>query len=110
MDIPKYRAEFLHRYYKTRRRPLMDAAVGRIGAWLPVATRVSGLVNGAMRNRLVKKASQRFGLAEGAAFPPVASQAFRDTPAAKELIAPWPARFGAQDVVVWTDTFNNGFS
>ncbi|MFP3796250.1 FAD-binding and (Fe-S)-binding domain-containing protein [Paraburkholderia sp. SIMBA_027] len=110
VDIPKYRAEFLHRYYKTRRRPLMDAAVGRIGAWLPVATRVSGLVNGAMRNGLVKKASQRIGLAEGAAFPPVASQAFRDTPAAKKLIAPWPTRFGAQDVVVWTDTFNNGFS
>ncbi|WP_322060000.1 FAD-binding and (Fe-S)-binding domain-containing protein [Paraburkholderia sp. J63] len=110
VDIPKYRAEFLHRYYKTRRRPLMDAAVGRIGAWLPVATRVSGLLNGVMRHPLVKKASRRFGLSENAPFPAIANRAFRDTAAAKKLIAPWPGRFGARDVVVWTDTFNNGFS
>ncbi|WP_320533993.1 FAD-binding and (Fe-S)-binding domain-containing protein [Robbsia andropogonis] len=110
VDIPKYRAEFLHRYYQTRRRAPMDAAVGRIGSWLPLATRFSGVLNGAMRNPVVKRAARRFGLAETAQFPDIARKAFRDGVVAKTLSSDWSNGFGENDVVIWTDTFNNGFT
>lgn len=110
VDIPKYRAEFLHRYYQTRRRAPMDAAVGRIGNWLPLATRVSGVLNGVMRNPVVKRAARRFGLAENARFPDIAAKAFRNGGTAKGLKADWSDGFAPGDVVVWTDTFNNGFT
>ncbi|WP_019937089.1 FAD-binding and (Fe-S)-binding domain-containing protein [Bordetella sp. FB-8] len=109
VDIPKYRSEFLHRYYENRLRAPMDAMVGRLGQWLPAATRLSGLVNGVLGNALLRRAGKVFGLAADVAFPRIAGKAFRRMLAARTLQADRQA-YGAKDVIVWTDTFNNGFT
>ena len=110
VDIPKYRSEFLSRYYRTHRRSLMDFSIAKLGDWLPLATRLSGPVNFLMGNRYARKAAKWFGLAPEVKFPLIASQTFRASPVAKRLIGHWPEQFDAGHVVVWTDTFNNGFS
>lgn len=109
VDIPKYRSEFLYRYYRNRLRAPMDAMVGRLGQWLPAATRVSGLVNGVLGNAVLRRVGKVFGLAGDVAFPKIAHRAFRRMPAARTLQADRQP-YGAEDVIVWTDTFNNGFT
>jgi len=110
VDIPRYRSEFLHRYYRKRLRAPMDAMVGRLGLWLPAATRVSGLVNGVLGNPILRRLGKVFGLASDVAFPRIAGRAFRRTAAARALQAHRDEAYGPQDVIVWTDTFNNGFT
>nr|WP_315595214.1 FAD-binding and (Fe-S)-binding domain-containing protein [uncultured Cupriavidus sp.] len=110
VDIPKYRSEFLYRYYQRRMRAPMDAMIGRLGQWLPAATRFSGLFNAVMRNRLARRVGQAFGLASDAALPTLAAKAFRHGTTARRLSTSDGDSFGPHDVVVWTDTFNNGFT
>ncbi|HEY0294815.1 MAG TPA: FAD-binding and (Fe-S)-binding domain-containing protein [Bordetella sp.] len=110
VDIPKYRSEFLYRYYQNRLRAPMDALIGRLGQWLPAATRVSGLVNGAMRSPVLRRVGKVFGLAPDTAFPEIAGKAFRRTPTAKRLQRASGEVYGERDILVWTDTFNNGFT
>lgn len=110
VDIPKYRSEFLYRYYRHRRRSLMDSAIGRIGEWLPTATKISGALNLAMQNRLARKAAKAFGLSESVKFPTIAQQAFRNNATAKRLTTTGGTPFGPRQVLLWTDTFNNGFT
>nr|WP_232451775.1 FAD-binding and (Fe-S)-binding domain-containing protein [Burkholderia ubonensis] len=110
VDIPKYRSEFLYRYYQRRMRAPMDALIGRLGQWLPVATRFSGAFNAVMQNRLSRRIGRVFGLAEGAALPLVADTAFRHSNTARRLKTTRNESFGPRDVVIWTDSFNNGFT
>ena len=113
VDIAKYKSHFLHEYFRHKRRPVMDALIGRIGSWLPLATHVSSVANLLMRNPSFRKVGARLGLAADVRFPAIASQSFRNGATAKRLLA----RASAQDyrtlrgpVLLWTDTFNNGFS
>jgi len=110
VDIPKYRSEFLYRYYQNRMRAPMDAMVGRLGQWLPAATRVSGLVNVAMRSRLLRRVGKVFGLAPDVAFPEIAGRAFRHAVTARRLQQAGGEAYDERDVLLWTDTFNNGFT
>jgi len=110
VDIPKYRSEFLHRYYQRRLRSPMDAAIGRIGQWLPAATYVGGALNAALRNPVARRIGQLFGLARSANFPDIARRAFLRGATAKRLREQPVHGYGPRDVLVWTDTFNNGFT
>ncbi|MGN6579114.1 MAG: FAD-binding and (Fe-S)-binding domain-containing protein [Bordetella sp.] len=110
VDIPKYRSEFLYRYYQNRLRAPMDAMVGRLGQWLPAASRVSGLVNGVLSNAVLRRVGRVFGLAGGVAFPRIAGKVFRRTSTARALKASGGEAYDSKDVIVWTDTFNNGFT
>lgn len=110
VDIPKYRSEFLYRYYKRRLRAPMDAAIGRLGQWLPTATRAAGLLNALMRNPLTRRVGHAFGLARSAVFPEIAATAFRRSGTATRLQQAGTRPYGRRDVVIWTDTFNNGFT
>ncbi len=99
VDIPKYRSEFLSRYYRTHRRSFMDLSIAKLGDWLPLATRLSGPVNFLMGNRYARKAAKWLGLAPEVKFPPIASQTFRASPVAKRTdgslaraVRLWPCR------------------
>ncbi|MGF6962439.1 FAD-binding and (Fe-S)-binding domain-containing protein [Paraburkholderia youngii] len=112
VDIAKYKSHFLYEYFKHKRRPVMDAMIGRIGNWLPVATHVSGVANLLMRNPSFRKVSARFGLSPDVTFPPIAAKSFRNGPVAKRLFGQGEGRGSAMrgPILLWTDTFNNGFT
>lgn len=109
VDIARYKSEFLYRHFQTNARPLMDVMIGRIGDWLPVATKVSAVLNYAMGNRLFRAAGSMFGLAADVKFPRIASQSFRVGKTAKRLLGN-KHRFTGTDVLLWVDSFNNGFT
>lgn len=109
VDIARYKTEFLHRYYEQKRRPIMDAMIGRIGTWLPHATKFSPVLNYAMANPFVRTAGAYFGLARTAKFPKIAAQSFRASRTGQRLLAVDADAAGA-DVVLWVDSFNNGFT
>lgn len=109
VNIARYKTEFLNRYYSDRRRPLMDAVVGRIGEWLPHATKLSPVLNYAMGNPGVRSVAAHFGLSRQAKFPEIAPTSFRSTATAKRLLKKSDARFG-NEVLLWVDSFNNGFT
>uniref|UniRef100_UPI0005BB8568 FAD-binding and (Fe-S)-binding domain-containing protein n=1 Tax=Paraburkholderia oxyphila TaxID=614212 RepID=UPI0005BB8568 len=112
VDIATYKSHFLYEHFKTRRRPLMDAMIGRIGTWLPAATHMSGALNRLMRNRTLRKLVKYAGLADGVPFPSIARQSFRNSATARQLLASDHTSRQAANarVFLWTDTFNNGFS
>ncbi|WP_028218865.1 FAD-binding and (Fe-S)-binding domain-containing protein [Paraburkholderia oxyphila] len=113
VDIAKYKSHFLYEYHKHKRRPLMDGMISRIGNWLPVATHVSGVANLLMRNPAFRKVSAQFGLAEDVKFPAIAAKTFRNSALAKRLLARpqnTAARAKVTPVLLWIDTFNNGFT
>jgi FAD/FMN-containing dehydrogenase/Fe-S oxidoreductase len=109
VNIARYKTEFLSRYYSEKRRPVMDAMIGRIGEWLPHATKLSPVLNYAMGNPLVRTAGAYFGLARQAKFPKIASKSFRSTATAKRILQNEGIRAG-NDVLLWVDSFNNGFT
>jgi Fe-S oxidoreductase len=111
VDLATYKSHFLYRHYQKAKRPLMDTMIGHIGTWLPLATRFSTVVNAAMKTRPFRVIAEKFGLASHIKFPAVASAAFRSNETCKHLLQDTHA-LNAQPrtVLLWTDTFNNGFS
>lgn len=109
VNIARYKTEFLSRYYAEKRRPVMDAMIGRIGEWLPHATKLSPVINYAMGNPMVRSLGSYFGLAKDARFPKIAAQSFRTGVTAKRLLKPQAASSGTE-VLLWVDSFNNGFT
>jgi FAD/FMN-containing dehydrogenase/Fe-S oxidoreductase len=112
VDLAKYKSHFLYQHYQRATRPLMDTMIGHIGTWLPVATRFSGAINSAMKMRLFRAIAQKFGLASHVKFPAVASKSFRDSKTCEGLAHGSRAAIAgaSKTVLLWTDTFNNGFS
>jgi FAD/FMN-containing dehydrogenase/Fe-S oxidoreductase len=109
VNIARYKTEFLSRYYADKNRPVMDAMIGRIGEWLPHATKLSPVLNYAMGNPLVRRAGAWFGLDRQAKFPKIAAQSFRSGNTANRLLKDHGSRSG-RDVLLWVDSFNNGFT
>jgi Fe-S oxidoreductase len=109
VNIARYKTEFLSRYYSEKRRPMMDAMIGRIGEWLPHATKLSPVLNYAMGNYFVRAAGSYFGLARQAKFPRIANKSFRSSITAKRLSQNDGISAG-NDVLLWVDSFNNGFT
>lgn len=109
VDIARYKAEFLYRYYANRRRSFMDAMIGRIGEWLPLAAPVSPLINLAMRARPIRALASLLGLASDVRFPTIAARSFRTDVTARRLLGS-NDKSAARNVLLWVDTFNNGFT
>lgn len=108
VDIARYKTEFLSRYYENKRRPVMDSMIAHIGNWLPYATKVSPVLNYAMGNQIIRTAGSFFGLAKNAKFPKIADKSFRDGTTARRLLAGGTSSSSA--VLLWVDSFNNGFT
>ncbi|WMD22133.1 FAD-binding and (Fe-S)-binding domain-containing protein [Achromobacter seleniivolatilans] len=109
VDIPKYRSEFLYRYYKRKLRSPVDIAVGRIGQWLPVASRVAPLANALLANSVLRRIGGALGLAPQAKLPTI-NKSFRKGKVAKSLGNIPENAAECQEVIIWTDTFNSGFT
>lgn len=109
VDIARYKTEFLYRHYQKYARSLMDLMIGRIGDWLPMATRASPVLNYAMGNPVVRAVGAVFGLAATVKFPKIARQSFRAGNTAKRLLK-GQANDHKPEVLLWVDSFNNGFT
>ncbi|MFW0756351.1 FAD-binding and (Fe-S)-binding domain-containing protein [Pseudomonas sp. H11T01] len=108
VDIARYKSEFLSRYYETNRRPIMDSMIGRISEWLPAATKIAPIANFFMENRLFRKIASGFGLAPDVNFPKIATGSFQAGHVAQRLLA--QPHKPENNVILWIDSFNNGFT
>ncbi|PUA17702.1 FAD-binding and (Fe-S)-binding domain-containing protein [Glaciimonas sp. PCH181] len=111
VDIARYKAEFLAQHYRNRRRPVMDLMIGRIGDWLPRAQSFSALMNLAMSIRPLRLIAQySVGLTSNIVFPRIARKNFRSGKTAVRLQQDNGGDTHARSVLLWTDTFNSGFT
>jgi FAD/FMN-containing dehydrogenase/Fe-S oxidoreductase len=105
VDMAAYKAEFLSHYYRGRLRPRAAYALGLSYRWLPLGSRVPGLVNRlAGWSPTAKLLRSAGGIAPERRLPALAPRSFRAT-AARRGRGP-TAAFGKR-VLLWTDTWNN---
>lgn len=102
VDIAAYKAEFTAHYYKGRLRPLKAYLFGHVDFFLPIAEKVSGIINALSRQTWFKVVLQcLFGISKERELPVVAKSSFRS----QFKISPK----ASQKVILWTDTFSNYF-
>jgi FAD/FMN-containing dehydrogenase/Fe-S oxidoreductase len=107
VDMPTYKAEFLHHHYRSLRRwrPRYAYAFGLIDQAARVAARFPGAVNFLTQtppfSRLAKAAA---GVDRGRSIPRFAPVTLQRWFAGRPPVNP-----GARRVILWPDTFNNHF-
>ncbi len=103
VDMPTYKAEFLHHHWKRRPRPRHAYAFGYIDKWLRLASKLPRLVNAVAHapvlGGLVMRAA---GATPERRMPRVAAQPLQQWFAEREVRNP-----GGPRVLLWPDTFNN---
>ena len=116
VDLAAYKAEALHQRYRRRLRPLSHYSLGRLPRWTRIATAatwVTRIVNAVMRSRALHAVVTRAaGVDRRRALPTFAPVTFRRWFAARRpphVVAPGGAAANG-DVVLFVDTFTDGFS
>jgi FAD/FMN-containing dehydrogenase/Fe-S oxidoreductase len=101
VDLPSYKAEFLHRHYQGRLRPRHAYAFGLIDQVTRVGSKLPGLANRLGATRAFKLAA---GIAPERPVPALAAQTLRQWFAGRADVNPDGPR-----VLLWPDTFSNYF-
>jgi FAD/FMN-containing dehydrogenase/Fe-S oxidoreductase len=109
IDMATYKAEALHQRYRRRLRPRSHYALGQLPRWARLTQPVAPLANAAMRvgpvQRLAKAAA---GIDQRRSVPAFARRPLRRWARGSSYAAtPTPASY---DVVVWSDSFTDGFA
>ena len=105
VDMPTYKAEFLHHHWKGRLRPRHAYAFGYIDKALRLAGRAPGVVNALAGAPVVGGVLMRAaGATPRRRLPTLAPRSLQDWFAART-----PANRGGPRVVLWPDTFTNRF-
>lgn len=103
VDMATYKAEFLHRHYAGRVRPMAHYSMGWLPVWSRIATAVPGVAavaNAALRRPVVASVVKRAaGIEPRRDLPPFAVRPLRRELAART------GRLGVRPVVLWPDTF-----
>lgn len=111
VDLASYKAEALHQRYRRRLRPLSHYSLGMLPRWARIvtaATPVTRLINAVMRSRLLHPVVTRVaGVDRRRALPTFAEVTFRRWFAARR---PPVGSAPHGDVVLFVDTFTDGFS
>ena len=115
VDLAAYKAEALHQRYRRRLRPRSHYSLGMLPRWARIATAatpVTRLVNVAMRSRLLNPAVTRAaGVDRRRALPTFAEVTFRRWFAGRRPRVGTPGSSAPHgDVVLFVDTFTDGFS
>ncbi|MBW3562595.1 MAG: FAD-binding oxidoreductase [Actinobacteria bacterium] len=105
VDIPTYKAEFLHRYYDGRIHPRAHYALGLIDVWSRLAAWMPGIVNRVLNapgvGAVLKRAA---GVTTERSAPRYAERTFRDWFEHRDA-----RDRGARRVLLFPDTFTNHF-
>ncbi|QCU78978.1 FAD-binding oxidoreductase [Citricoccus sp. SGAir0253] len=116
VDMATYKSEFLDHYYRGRRRPLSHYSLGWLPRWLAVTGRIAPLVNAVLATPLGRTAAALGGLTTRRRLPRLAPSGAwrREVGAAATVAAGGPAGAGvtgpgAEDTVLFVDTFTRGF-
>jgi FAD/FMN-containing dehydrogenase/Fe-S oxidoreductase len=104
VDMATYKAEALYQRYRKRLRPASHYALGWLPRWAKLASRMPYLANAAMEPKLIAAFAKKLGgIDQRRPLPAFAAHTFRT----------WFAKHTAAQgdpVMLWVDTFTNGFS
>ncbi|MGH7902792.1 MAG: FAD-binding and (Fe-S)-binding domain-containing protein [Candidatus Dormibacteraceae bacterium] len=105
VDMASYKAEFLSHHYAGRLRPRSAYSMGLIHWWARAAAAAPGLANGALRAP---------GLGAGLKWLAGMAPERRPPAFARQTFRAWfdrrpPRARGSERVILWADTFNDGF-
>ena len=108
VDLAAYKAEALHQRYRRRLRPRSHYSLGMLPRWMRVATATTGLARATnlLMRLLHPLVTAVTGVDRRRALPSFAPVTFRRWFAARPLAGPAPNG----DVVLFVDTFTDGFS
>ncbi|MGH2718160.1 MAG: (Fe-S)-binding protein, partial [Actinomycetota bacterium] len=105
VDMPTYKAEFLHHHFKGRLRPRHAYAMGLIDLWAAGGSRAAGAANligkAPLLNRFLNQAA---GVAKQRPMPALARVTLRQWFAGRPVV-----NAGGPRVLMWSDTFSNFF-
>jgi FAD/FMN-containing dehydrogenase/Fe-S oxidoreductase len=101
VDLPSYKAEFLHHHYRGRVRPRHTYAFGLIDQVARVGSKLPGLANRVAASRALKLAT---GMAPERPVPALAAQTLQQWFVRRRHVNPDGPR-----VMLWPDTFSNYF-
>ncbi|GGA59637.1 oxidoreductase [Pseudoclavibacter endophyticus] len=116
VDMAQYKSEALYRAYKGRVRPMRHYVLGQLPRWTPLMSALAPIVNATMSvdwlRRLVLPIA---GVDKRRRIPRVAPRTFREhrrrAVRRGRAVAPdSPVRAETSRVMVWTDSFSNGFA
>jgi FAD/FMN-containing dehydrogenase/Fe-S oxidoreductase len=104
VDMATYKAEALYQRYRRRLRPTSHYVLGWLPRWTKFASRAPRLANAALRPKALAALAKRIGgIDQRRPLPDFAAQSFR------QWFAKHPVATG-DPVMLWVDTFTNGFS
>jgi FAD/FMN-containing dehydrogenase/Fe-S oxidoreductase len=109
IDMATYKAEALHQRYRRRLRPRSHYALGQLPRWARLTQPVAPLANAVMRVGPVQRlAKASAGIDQRRSVPAFARRPLRRWARGSSYAAtPTPASY---DVVVWSDSFTDGFA
>jgi FAD/FMN-containing dehydrogenase/Fe-S oxidoreductase len=110
VDIAKYKSEFLAQFHHRHRRTFPEIAVAKIANWLPIANNFAGVANVLAQTRWFRSAANKMGLDANVRLPNLPGRIFRRTETSRRLMSRWKSTLTSRHVVIWVDTFNNGFT
>jgi FAD/FMN-containing dehydrogenase/Fe-S oxidoreductase len=104
VDMATYKAEALYQRYRKRLRPRSHYLLGWLPRWTRMATAAPRLANASLRPKPLASLAKRLGgIDQRRPLPQFAGQSFR------RWFAQHPPAAG-DPVMLWVDTFTNGFS
>ncbi len=104
VDMATYKAEALHQRYRRRVRPASHYLLGQLPRWTKIALHTPRLANAALRPKPIAALAKRIGgIDDRRPLPEFAQRSFR------RWFAEHPVAAG-DPVMLWVDTFTNGFS
>lgn len=116
VDMAQYKSEALYRSYQGKLRPMSHYVLGQLPRWTPLMSALAPLVNAAMSVSWVRRlALPLAGVDRRRRIPRVSSSTFlaerRRAVRRGEVPAAGSARQAdAKRVMVWADSFSNGFA
>jgi FAD/FMN-containing dehydrogenase/Fe-S oxidoreductase len=111
VDMATYKAEALHRRYAGRLRPVTHYVLGRLPRWIRLASRTPALVNALGRVPALASVLLRAGgMDPRREIPTFAATSFRRAGRRRHVRGPGAATGARPGVVLWTDSFSDGFA
>ena len=113
VDIASYKAEFMHKHYEHRRRPISHHVFGQIGRWLPMLSVAPRSVNFLSRSLPGRFIQSRLGLSIDKPLPALATETFtqwaNSNADRQDDSFYWFGNQNLTPVVLWNDSINNHY-
>ncbi|MDJ1372107.1 FAD-binding oxidoreductase [Gulosibacter molinativorax] len=115
VDVAAYKSETLYRKYKGRLRPINHYVLGQLPRWEPLMSAFAPIVNGMFKVDWLRKFILPIaGVDKRRTIPKISGRTFKQdrAKAMKEgkAIRPESPRTDRDRIMVWADSFSNGFN